>query len=279
MLRSRALLIVALPVASLLLLPNVASAAKRTKTPTATAISATATASTEATATTITTESFDTSGWWANHGLTTRPWHTGVVVGADRNPFLRTLIAQGTHDGTSFMFRTGSADHVRLTYKLRLDSAFDPTPSKSNVKLPGFGSPSIDLAGVCLSGCGGAGADGITGYSARVDVANTGIPGYYVYDLPALAFGRGVRWAAPRLTPNVWHDVQLEIAMNTPGVADGVLKATLDGVPVYSATRVTFRTTPLLHVGSAWFDIYYGGTGLSPATTYVDLDDVVVEAL
>jgi hypothetical protein len=266
--RSRVLLTAVAAVAALTLVPTMAARAETTTPPV-----------TEAGATTITTETFSSQTWWAAHGLTSRPWHTGVFTGTDGNPFLRTLIAQGAHDGTSFQLKTGTADHVRLTYKLRLDSAFDPGPSKNDVKLPGFGSPSLTLAGVCLSGCGGAGADGVTGYSARVDVANTGIPGYYVYDLPAFAFGRGVRWAAPRLTPNVWHTVQLEIAMNTPGVADGVLKATLDGVPVYSASRVTFRTTPLLHVGSAWFDIYYGGTGVSPATTYVDLDDVLVESL
>jgi hypothetical protein len=304
--RAKALVIVALPVASLLLLPSVASARKatatRTKTTSTTATPVTTTTEAPATTTTtvapttttttaapldtvlstvstITSESFSTTTWWAAHGLLARPWHTGVIVGPDGNPFLRTQIAAGTHDGTSFQLPTGLADHVRLTYRLRVDSAFDATQSSNNVKLPGFGSPSFDVAGICLAGCGGAGADGVTGYSARVDVANNNIPGFYVYDLPAQAYGRGVRWAAPRLAPGVWHTVKLEIAMNTPGVANGVLKATLDGVPVFTASAITFRTSPLLHVGSAWFDIYYGGSGVTPATTNVDLDDVLVEQL
>jgi hypothetical protein len=250
-----------------------------TAAPTTTTTEAPAAEPATATATTITSETFDTGWWWQSHGLSARPWHTGVLTGADGNPFLRTQIAAGNHDGTSFMFPTGDADHVRLTYRLRVDAALDATQSNNDVKLPGFGSPSIDIAGVCLSGCGGSGADGITAYSARVDISNKNIPGYYVYDLSSLAFGRGVRWAAPRLAPNVWHTVQLEIAMNTPALDDGVLKATLDGVPVYSATHVRFRLVPTLHVGTAWFDIYYGGTGVSPATTNIDLDDVLVERL
>jgi hypothetical protein len=231
------------------------------------------------TVTNITSETFDSLTWWALHGLAARPWHTGVLAAADGNRFLRTQIAQGTHDGTSFFLPTGTADHVRLTYRLRVDKAFDATTSANDVKLPGFGNPSMTLLGVCLSGCGGAGADGITGYSARVDVANTNIPGFYVYDLPAQAHGRGARWAAPRLSPDVWHTVQLEIAMNTPGVADGLLKATLDGQPVFSQTRLVFRTVPTLHVGNAWFDVYFGGSGVAPATTNIDIDDVVVDAL
>jgi hypothetical protein len=34
---------------------------------------------------------------------------------------------------------------------------------------------------------------------------------------------------------------------------------------------------PTLKVGSAWFDIYYGGSGVAPVTMYVDFDDLLLE--
>lgn len=224
-------------------------------------------------------EGFDTPTWWQRWGMATAPFNTEVVDDGAGGGFLRVHIAAGSHDGSSFLLPTGNADHVRLTYRLRVDDAFDPSKADHNVKLPGFGKPVFAATGQCLVACGGAPADGVLGYSARADVDEQGTPGFYVYDTTLGRWGRGFRWATGALTPGVWHTVQLEIEMNDPARDDGTLLATLDGARVFAAHDLHLRWTSALHVGGAWFDIYYGGAGVSPAATAVDVDDAVIEVL
>jgi hypothetical protein len=227
--------------------------------------------------TTVTREPFDSATWWQRWGMATAPFNTEVVGDGDGGSFLRVHIAEGAHDGSSFLLPTGDADHVRLTYRLRVDDAFDPSAADHDVKLPGFGKPVFAAGGQCLVACGGAPGDGVLGYSARTDVDDHGTPGFYVYDTTLHRWGRGFRWTAGPLVPGVWHTVRLEIEMNDPARDDGVLLADLDGTRVFTATDLHLRWTSLLHVGGAWFDIYYGGAGVSPAATAVDVDDATIE--
>jgi len=57
---------------------------------------------------------------------------------------------------------------------------------------------------------------------------------------------------------------------------DGVLRAWIDGQPVYENTGIRFRDVDSLHVERAWFDIYYGGTWTAPDDMYIDFDNAVV---
>jgi hypothetical protein len=218
-------------------------------------------------------------GWFRTWGFA-QPRHTGVVAEADGNTFLRSTIVAGTHDGTSFRLPMPEADVAHLRYRVRYGSAFSPTGSATNVKMPGFGSPSLDVAGVCLSGCGLAVADGITAYSARSDIRQDGVPGWYVYDVESAnsaTFGRGERWTFPGFANDRWYTVDQYIRMNTPGQKDGSLRTLIDGQPVFERTSYDFRTVPTLRVGSAWFDVYFGGSGLAPVDMDVDFDDVLLE--
>jgi hypothetical protein len=226
-------------------------------------------------ATALRNESFDQADWYRWWGMAARPFRTAVVK-EDGQSFLRIRVPQGAHDGTSFFAPTGDADQAVLRYRLRIGTSFQPAASAFDVKLPGFGKPELGPDGSCIAGCGGSPTDGTTAYSARTDVNADGRPGFYVYDVNAARFGRGPRWSIPSLTTGVWHDIELHIAMNTPGVADGVLVARVDGQQVYEARDVAFRTSADLHVGAAWFNVYYGGTGVSPTTVDFDLDDVAI---
>jgi hypothetical protein len=228
-------------------------------------------------AVTLRSEGFARADWWKGWGLAKAPFRTGVVKeGTDS--FLRIAIPTGAHDGTSFFASTGDADSAVLRYRIRLSESLDPTLSAFNVKMPGFGKPDLDITGGCLAGCGGSPTDGSTAYSARTDLQADGRPGWYVYDVDAARFGRGQRWSAPDLPRGVWHKVELRIAMNHPGQRDGSLVAVLDGTTVYEDHHIEFRTSADLHVGAAWFDFYYGGTGVSPRDAWFDLDDVTVSA-
>lgn len=220
-------------------------------------------------------ETFSNPTWYRNWGLAGQPWHSAILAEGG-NAFLRVGIRKGAHDGTSFFKSTGNYDAVTMRYRIRFSEGFDPSQASHNVKLPGFGSPLLGLGGTCLSSCGGAMLDKAQTYSARVDIQDTGVPGFYVYDantLP-LSYGRGIRWATTPFQTERWYDVEVAIAMNTIGRADGVLKATVNGQVVMDRRDVLFRLVPTMHVGSAWFDFYYGGSGVAPADTLIDVDDV-----
>lgn len=226
-------------------------------------------------------ETFDDAPatWWSDWGLAKQPGNT-AVDSTTANRFLSVVWWQGRHDGASWFLHTGDADAVHLRYRMRLSSTFDSSPSASDVKMPGFGSPVIDGAGACLVACGGAAADGVRGYSARSDINNSGTPGFYVYDADmanTAGYGTGLSWSLPRFTNGAWYTVDQYIRMNTPGQHDGVLTAYVDGQRVYERGNLLFRAVDTLHAGGAWFDFNYGGSGVAPATMWVDLDDIVVE--
>lgn len=221
-------------------------------------------------------ETFSNPTWFTNWGRGSLPYRSTVATEGG-NQFLRVSIPKGEHDGTSFFKRTGDFDAVTMRYRIRFGTGFDPARSAHNVKLPGFGNPVLGAGGVCLVACGGAAANGITGYSARSDVQDTGVPGSYVYDVSSptpLPYGRGIRWDAKPFEPGRWHDVEVGIAMNTPGRANGVLRASIDGVEVFNRTDFKFRHVDSLHVGAAWFDFYYGGSGVAPTDITIDVDDI-----
>ena len=217
-------------------------------------------------------ETFDTSKWWQTWGMSGRPWNTTW----SSYGFQRVNFVKGTHNGTSWMFPTGASDAVHLSYRLRLSSNFDASKSASNVKLPGFGQPGFDLAGACIVACGGAAADGITGWSARGDLYKSGVPGYYVYSL-LNTWGTGYRWATPAYQRGRWYTVDLYVRMNDVGSSNGSLVAYVDGTKVFEKNDYVFRLVDSLHVSNVWFDFVYGGSGVAPVDMWIDIDDVVME--
>ena len=58
-----------------------------------------------------------------------------------------------------------------------------------------------------------------------------------------------------------WYCVEGYMALNTPGVNDGVLMGWVDGVEAFSRADFRWRraTEDYLDIKSFWFDIYYGG--------------------
>jgi hypothetical protein len=101
-----------------------------------------------------------------------------------------------------------------------------------------------------------------------------------VYDVDSArqyAYGRGERWDAPALKTGRWYTIDLYLQLNTPGHRNGTLRTLVDGRQVFHATGYRFRRVDDLDVGSAWFDVYYGGEGTAPVDMLVDLDDVLLE--
>ena len=75
-------------------------------------------------------------------------------------------------------------------------------------------------------------------------------------------YGDDEYWNA-NAQPGTWHRIQHRIVMNTPGVANGIVEAWLDGIKVLSITKLTFRNTADIGINLFYFSTFYGGNDAS----------------
>ncbi len=153
-----------------------------------------------------------------------------------------------------------------MRYYLRLGPEWAAAPDSG--KLPG-------LAGTYNKvGWGGRGWDGQQGWSARGSFAKSVGPSHPAFGRLALAsyvyhskisspYGDVFVWGAGNgaglVKTNRWVCVEQHIRLNTPGREDGVLRAWVDGVPVFARSNLRFRDTLAVGIENAWFDVYMGG--------------------
>jgi hypothetical protein len=143
----------------------------------------------------------------------------------------------------------GTATMACLTYRLKLPRDFQ---FNKGGKLPGlFGGDGP---------AGGKDVDGASGFSARLMWRQHGAGEVYAY-IPGKPDGRGLSidrgaWTFPR---GRWVELQQEIVLNTPNVADGVVRIWLDGQLRLERRDMLFRTTPSLGFAGVMADIFYGG--------------------
>ena len=80
------------------------------------------------------------------------------------------------------------------------------------------------------------------------------------------------------LQGNRWYAVETYVKMNTPGVADGVIRGWVDGVLSYEKTNMMFRKVghDNLHVRTVWLNVFKGGTDGNCSDSYIYLDQMVV---
>ena len=80
------------------------------------------------------------------------------------------------------------------------------------------------------------------------------------------------------LIPNRWYAVEVYIAMNTPGQANGVLRGWVDGKLSYDKRNMEYRIPghDNLHVRTVWLNVYKGGTKGNCNDSYIYLDNMVV---
>lgn len=75
-----------------------------------------------------------------------------------------------------------------------------------------------------------------------------------------------------------WYQIEMQVEMNTPGRADGVIRGWVDGKLSYEKTNMVFRKKghDFLHNRLAWFNIYKGGVDGNCQTSNVYLDQMVI---
>ena len=165
----------------------------------------------------------------------------------------------------------GGHDDLYCSYRVRFAPGFDFVRGG---KLPGLVGGSHPT--------GGRPAD--DGFSARLMWRTGGAVVHYVYyprqsttygvDLPYLLAG-----APARFQPGAWHRVEHRVVMNTPGRADGILQAWIDGQPALDERDRVWRLDASVHVDALYFSTFFGGNDPSWGPSRdesVDFDDFVV---
>lgn len=187
-------------------------------------------------------------------------------------PSLQATVPKGEHLGLDLRYDLPKgADKLPLQeaymrYYLRLGPEWVNSPDSG--KLPGFAGTYNRV------GWGGRGWNGMQGWSARGGFTKS-LPSHhpahqllplasYVYhSKSASMFGDTLVWGggkgAALIKPGRWVCIEQHIRLNTPGREDGVLRAWVDGQPVFERRNLRLRDTPAVGIENAWFDLYMGG--------------------
>ena len=201
-----------------------------------------------------------------------------------RNSGLRVDIPKGSHYGADFHLHLEDAsdvvpDELYFRYYVKFDEDWRTT---SSGKLPGF-------SGVYgSSGKGGHRSSASEpGWSARLMFGPNHTTddridlGYYVYHLgQETRYGDGLGWnEAGKLNAGEWYCLEGAVEMNGPGLADGALRAWVDGTPAFELSGLEFRrpSEPEIVIESFWFNVYYGGKAVAPQDLGLTIDEVVVD--
>ncbi len=196
---------------------------------------------------------------------------------------LRVKIKKGAHYGANLRVllkdHGGEVDELFFRYYLRLGDDWDPTVDGG--KLPG-------LAGTYgKAGWGGRRSDGTNGWALRGGFFRAFPADHPLHGLTQLstyayhadmesAYGDPWSWPGALLQRNRWYSIEQQVRLNTPGLADGVLRVWLDGRLLMERQNLRLRTIDALHIETVWLDVYHGGTAQSPYDQHLYIDNVVV---
>lgn len=171
---------------------------------------------------------------------------------------------------------------LHLRYWIRLSEGFTVNHQQKLHAIAGRGDSHDDWP---AAGWGGRNSDGSNGWSARIALDDSQFdsqPGleFYVYHADMSGdYGDRYAWGEA-LPPGEWHQLDLEVRMNTPGDRDGVVRGWLNGDVAHELTGIRFRDADHGHIGidQCWHNIYHGGSDPSPQDQHVDLGPHFLEA-
>ncbi|WP_332671493.1 polysaccharide lyase [Aromatoleum sp.] len=238
-------------------------------------------------------DDFESGDWrskWTRHS----PHSNSETVRADGGdlfePFagkaLKVTVEKGKRLGLGMHYRfedhpAGEPEEAFFRYYLRFGDSWNPT---TGGKLPG-------LAGTYdRAGWGGRRADGVNGWSTRgsffprlsreMEFEDLRGIGSYVYHAGMDSeYGDSWGWSlgpSGALKKNRWYAVEQQVRLNTPGEANGILRAWVDGRLVFEKLDMRFRDVPDLKIESLWMNVYHGGTARAKSDLVLYIDNVVV---
>jgi hypothetical protein len=200
---------------------------------------------------------------------------------------LQVTVRRGRNQALNAHFRFAAEmgnepEEMHFRYALRLNSNWDPRASGG--KLPGFSGT------YGRAGWGGRRSNGSNGWVAQgafLEQPDAGSAmsalrgvGSYVYHADMKGdYGNLWGWnlgPGGMLEKGRWYSVEQFVRMNTPGQNDGVLKAWIDGVLVFTRNDLRFRDIPILKIESLWMNVWYGGTDPAPQDLTLYIDNLVI---
>ncbi|MDH5294891.1 MAG: S-layer homology domain-containing protein [Acidimicrobiia bacterium] len=192
----------------------------------------------------------------------------------------RVVIPALTHRGAGGILRMDpTPDEAWFRYYLRLDS----WNASSSGKLPGFAGLYSDSARGCIPS-----AEESPGWSARTMYEATGTEGAqpgrvrlgtYLYHLgQAGTCGDQILWQPGVVEQGRWYCVEGHVKMNTPGSADGLVEAWVDGAASLRWPDVELRRVGEESIGVRhfWNNIYFGGSVVNSSDLTSTVDQIAV---
>lgn len=210
------------------------------------------------------------------------------VVDVDGSRKVRVTLAANSLDGVVFTVDlASSSEEIFCFYDLTANADSDSWEPGYGGKLPGPGaalpgySPPSGGDGPESTGCDGRWMwlgwhDGGRPYS-WVNNPNELVLYPYHWAQPG-AYGNNQQTNTP-IVPGQTHRLGVHYVMNTPGVADGVIRAYVDGSVVFENTAWEWRTDGDLSWNKFSFAVFRGGNDslweVDSATTF-DFDNLVI---
>ncbi len=175
--------------------------------------------------------------------------------------------AQVKEGGGQFLSQLphGPVDRLFLRYRVRFPGGF---AFVKGGKLPGL------YGGTQISG--GNLPDGTNGFSTRFMWRTDGQGEVYVYSPNSQRFGTSLGRGSWHFEPGKWHCLEQELVLNTPQMANGIVRVWLDSAAVYQTELLLFRTVAQLKIEGVFFSTFFGGGDPSwapPEDTQVDFSD------
>ena len=107
---------------------------------------------------------------------------------------------------------------------------------------------------------------------------------YMYYPDQAGPFGDDFDWMngdAVQFLSGQWHQVQTQIVMNTPGLADGRIRSWFDGVMVLDREKLSFREVDHFAIDTLYFSTFFGGSSAEWAPLrdeHIDFDEIIISS-
>jgi len=159
--------------------------------------------------------------------------------------------AAGVKEGGGQFYGTlegGPVDALYLRYYLRFPAEFQFVKGG---KLPGF------YGGTEVSG--GRIPNGTNGFSTRFMWRTEGQGEVYAYLPSSDTFGTSLGRGDFSFARGKWQCIEQQVVLNTPGVANGAVRAWLDGKLVYQNEQLLYRTVSSLQIEGVFFSTFFGG--------------------
>jgi hypothetical protein len=244
-------------------------------------------------------EQFESPDWarrWSVFDVRSRARQTDDNEGHGfrklRGRALAVTIAKGASLGLDLRYRLAAAtrdepEEAYFRYYLRFGD--DWGSDVDGGKLPG-------LSGTYgRAGWGGREPDGYNGWNMRMTFAVKPPPGHPGRELTAVGTEASLppqrvagaiansspRWAWTNgflgvLERNRWYCIEQHVRLNTPGEANGLFEAWVDGELAIARHAVDYRYVPDLKIQEIWLNVYHGGTEPAATDQHLYIDNVVV---